>query len=205
MTQRLLLAKAAENAAMVPDIVAVLKPLLSRRGRDDVGNDPSVVHAVWILAELGLFRTDPATWNPILKGLLLHPAAGARRNVLMAMPRTAQSAQVIKDQGRVNDPDAHVRLQALIALSEIPDKVDGIAMFSDYRNIDQANMNGTRESASGTPAPWANIAFADAGIFETPTLPSIPSLDVVSSDIRPFSPWESPVRCPWACGRSHEL
>jgi hypothetical protein len=165
-SQRLLLAKAAADAAVAKEIIAILKPMLSSRAKDDVDNDPSVVHAVWILNELGEFKANASVWNPILKQLLLHPASGARRNVLMAMPRTVESSQAIKDQGRVNDPNPHVRLQALITLAEIPGKAAGIT-----------------DNHDGKPASWSDTAWAAAGIGEAATLPPIPPLEAVTTGL----------------------
>src|SRR5690606_16750377 len=116
--QRLLLGRVyttAEKTALLNS----LETILNRRSVDAVDLDAPVIHALWTLHGLGELKTNPTRWNPKLKALLLHPAWTVRRNVLRAMPRTAATAQAIKDQGRVNDPHGHVRLQAFIALSEI--------------------------------------------------------------------------------------
>jgi hypothetical protein len=72
---------------------------------------------------------------PVLTELLLHPSAAVRMNTLQAMPRTEESATAIAGQQRLNDPDPHVRLKAMLAVAEMPG-VDGLEMFTDYVNLD---------------------------------------------------------------------
>ncbi len=115
----------------------LLRPILETdRSVDAVDNNPRVVHALWTLHGLNRFTADTA-WNAVLANLLKHPAWGVRRNALMAMPRTAASAASIGANCSVNDPHGHVRLQALVALSEISSKPSGLpAMWDTYRTVD---------------------------------------------------------------------
>jgi hypothetical protein len=166
--QRLLIGKgySAELGGMLEDI------LVNDKSVDAVDNCPRVVHALWTLAGLGRFdmASDTARWNPILSRLLLHPAAGARRNVLRAMPRTAASAKAISDRCLVNDGQGHVRLQALAALSEIAAKPAGLtAIWEDYRDIDDL----------------AESAFLASGITATPALPCSTALDQPAAAVAP--------------------
>ena len=168
--ERLLLAKAKVDAGVVAQAEPLLTALLDRRSKDEAGNDPPLLHALWTLKEMGRFEATPAKWNPILAKLLLHPSGGVRANVLKAMPRTLESSQAIKDHGRVNDPDAHVRIQALLALGAINPKAAGILQYHGYRVTDDGN---------GAQPHWADTAFKAADIGETPTLPAVPALDPV--------------------------
>lgn len=156
--QRLLIQKGPDAATE-----ALLSAAMNSRAKDVTGNDPVALHALWTLQGLGYFTSNAAKWDPILKDMLLHPAAAVRRNVLIAMPRTAASAAAIKDQGRVNDPDAQVRLQALLALGQMP-ATAGISMFADYHNLDDYSKEGFKRAGAG------------AGISESATLPTIPGL-----------------------------
>jgi putative membrane-bound dehydrogenase-like protein len=160
--QKLLLRK-----AYTADEKAALETLLLRnlksRAKDDVDNDPLYVHSLWTAQNLGLFEAAPARWDSVLKAGLLHPAAGARMNVLKAMPPTAASSAAIKEQGRVNDPDAHVRIQALLALANNPNKQTGVSLWADYRNLDTASK----------------AAFLKSGVAESATLPPVKTLDPI--------------------------
>ena len=160
--QRLLIGKGytAELGTMLEDI------LTTDHTVDAVDNNPRVVHALWTLAGMGRFdmASEAARWNPILSKLLLHPATGVRRNVLRAMPRTSASAQAISDRCSVNDGHGHVRLQALVALSEITDKPTGLkAIWATYSAIDAI----------------AGDAVKASGIATAATQPCMPALDPV--------------------------
>lgn len=157
--QRLLIAK-----GYTADVGDKLKTILNTdKGVDTMGYNGRVTHALWTLQGMGRFdmASESATWDPILKKLLAHPAAGVRRNVLRAMPRTAASGQSISDACSVNDVSPHVRLQALVALSELPTKVNGVTMQNAFMNID---------GATGTAAKAATAAGVTAGTGCTPTL-----------------------------------
>lgn len=158
--QRLLIAKgySAELGDKLEDI------LVNDKSVDAVDNSPRVVHALWTLSGLGRFHmaSDTSRWNPVLSRLLLHPAAGARRNVLRAMPRTFATAKAISERCLVNDGQGHVRLQALAALAEISPKPANLtAIWKDYRNIDVL----------------AESAFVASGVAATPVLICSTALD----------------------------
>ncbi len=146
---------------------SLLLQALKNRAKDEVDNDPYFDHALWTAEGMGFFAANPAKWDSVLKAGLLHPAAGARINVLKAMPQTAASAAAIKAQGTVNDPDAHVRVQAMLALGENPNKETGIAVFVDYHNLD----------------PESKTAFTRSGATESASLPAQKSFDPVSTRI----------------------
>ena len=130
------------------------------------------LHALWTLSGLGRFdmASDTSRWNPILSRLLLHPATGARRNVLRAMPRTYATAKAISERCLVNDGQGHVRLQALAALVEIsPKPADLTAIWKDYRNIDVL----------------AESAFVASGVEATPVLSCSTALDQPAATVAP--------------------
>jgi uncharacterized protein len=139
--QRLLLAKGASSS-----LLTELEWALSSRMKDEVDMDPWIVHALWTLHGLGELEANPSKWNPILRNLLLHPAAGARANVMKVMPTSAVSAQAIKEQCRANDANPQVRLQAFLALARMPAATGGPAQ-TNFRTTDS----------------WATTAFNRAG------------------------------------------
>ncbi len=164
--QRLLIGKGytAELGDLLENI------LVNDKSVDAVDNNPRVVHALWTLSGLGRFdmASDTARWNPILSRLLLHPATGARRNVLRAMPRTPASAKAISDRCLVNDGQGHVRLQALVALSEIQSKPANLtAIWTSYKDIDTMAVH----------------AFNGAGIATAASMPCSPKLDPAVTEL----------------------
>jgi uncharacterized protein len=161
--QKLLIRKTAiaeDKAALETLLLEAMKS----RNKDEADNDPYFIHSLWTAKELGLIDATPAKWDPLLKDALLHPAAGARLNVLKAMPFTAVSSEAIKAQGRVNDPEAHVRLQALLAIANNPNKPAGVSMWAEYRNLDDASK----------------AAFTKSGVTESAVKPALPDLHPVA-------------------------
>jgi hypothetical protein len=123
--------------------------LTNHRTVDAVGIDGPVIHALWTLHGLKRLQVDSARWNPKLKNLLLHPSWTVRRNVALALPRTAISATILKDQCAVNDIHAHVRVQAIQAHSEMPAPfVSAAQIVASYRNTDAHSQDAY--TAAGT-------------------------------------------------------
>jgi hypothetical protein len=146
--QKILVRKTAPSAALLTALENILK---TSRMKDDLGNDPAVTHAVWVLEGMGQLASDAARWNPILKTLLLHPAWMTRQNVLQAMPRTAATSQSISDQCSVNDDHGHVRYQALLALAQSPNVTGETAIWTTFQGVD-AGITGTPAAAAVTSA-----------------------------------------------------
>lgn len=71
--------------------------------------------------------------------------------------------KAIKEQGRVNYDDPHIRLAALIALAEMP-KLAGIQMWATYKNLDKWSQQAYAKAQAG------------AGISEVADKPAIPPL-----------------------------
>jgi putative membrane-bound dehydrogenase-like protein len=110
----------------------LLDSVLTRhRTVDAVGIDGPVLHALWALQGMKRFDLDSARWNPKLRNLLLHPAWTVRRNVALAMPATAASAQSIGSMCAVNDVHAQVRVQALQNLTRMPVATGGALVSLD--------------------------------------------------------------------------
>ncbi len=158
--QRLLLKRGA-NAGLITKLTNIL----STNTVNDMGESPQVIHALRTLEGFGLFTSAPSTWVPILKDLMLHPSPGVRWNAIDALPNNALSTTAILDQGRINDPNAHVRIRALYKLSILPGTKSG-QMYTPYVNLD-----------AGLPVNYSQNRFtAVGGLTQTSTLPTIPPL-----------------------------
>jgi putative membrane-bound dehydrogenase-like protein len=129
--QRLLVERRATDAI----------PALVRRAGDhtvdSLGLNPGVLHALWTLHGLGALASNAEAMTAA-RNALRHPAASVRRAALMMLPRDTQllsdilSSGILPDRGSpwpveytvgnaiLSDADAHVRLEATLALSELP-------------------------------------------------------------------------------------
>jgi len=157
--QRILIGKAtATSITKLTDILKTNKEL------DEVGNSPRVMHAMWALEGMGEFTKSPATYIPILQGLLKHPAWCVRRNALRAMPRTADGAAAVNTACSVNDGHAHVRLQALLAIAETTPKPTGMnPIQASYAGIDGTATTAQTASGVATGTPTCSVTL-DASV-----------------------------------------
>jgi hypothetical protein len=130
--QRLLVEQDAQ------DVLPSLYALVRDESLDAVGNNPGALHALWTLQGLGAFDGSNDEALAVALDALHHPASGVRRAALMVLPRTQAVQDAILGAGMLPDPevagdmdyvinpgvlqeaDAHVRLAALLALSEMP-------------------------------------------------------------------------------------
>ena len=132
-----------------PDVVPALIALVRDGTVDDLGLNPGALHALWTLAGLGAIPGN-ADALKAARDALYHPAASIRRAALMILPRTQQllddifAAGILPDRGVsgytgdaavLEDADAHVRLEALLALSELPASAREAAAILDVISV----------------------------------------------------------------------
>jgi len=121
--QRLLVERANQDVA--PELVK----LVADPAVDEIGLNPGAIHALWTLHGLGaLDGSNPAALAAAVAALR-HPSPGVRRNALQVLPPTAASRDSILAANLLSDSDVHVRIAALLALSEMPhDMATGTAL-----------------------------------------------------------------------------
>ncbi len=119
--QRLLVERGAKAA------VPALEARVRDRSVDALGLAPGALHALWTLHGLGAL--DPALGT----GALGHPSAAVRRAAAMTLPQGEALLPML------TDPDAQVRLAALLALSESSASPEaGAAVFAALRKPENA-------------------------------------------------------------------
>ena len=102
------------------DVVPGLIKLVRDQTLDGIGLNPGAIHALWTLHGLGaIAQAQPAAVEAAVAALA-HPSAGVRRNAVQVLPRDAQMANAIVNARLMRDPDAQVRLAALLALADQP-------------------------------------------------------------------------------------
>jgi putative membrane-bound dehydrogenase-like protein len=110
------------------DVVPDLLKLLGDESVDEIGLNPGAIHALWTLHGLGMYEGEEDASRHAAReaalGALRHPSAGVRRNAVLVVPREGGSIEAILRGGLLTDPDAHVRLAALLALAEMPAPAD---------------------------------------------------------------------------------
>jgi putative membrane-bound dehydrogenase-like protein len=102
------------------DVLPGLYRLVRDGGTDEIGLNVGAIHALWTIHGLGALDGENAEAAEVAYGALKHPSAGVRRNAVQVLPRTAKSVEALLKAGLLSDPDAQVRLMALLALADLP-------------------------------------------------------------------------------------
>jgi putative membrane-bound dehydrogenase-like protein len=102
------------------DVLPALYELVRDQRVDEIGLSPGAIHALWTIHGLGALDGENAEATAVAYAALKHRSAGVRRNAVQVVPRSAKSVAAILDAGLTQDPDAQVRLLALLALADQP-------------------------------------------------------------------------------------
>lgn len=101
------------------DVVPALIALVANQDQDELGLNVGAIHALWTLH--GLHAIDAMSDAlEAARGAVRHPSAGVRRAALDVLPHTPATGTLIRETKLLDDPDAQVRLGALLALAQVP-------------------------------------------------------------------------------------
>jgi uncharacterized protein len=100
------------------DVVPALLELCKDQSVDEIGINPSVIHALRTLEGLGVLN-EPMV-QQALNNSLTHPCAGVRKNAVQLLARNENSVKVLLEKNLLNDKEPVVALNTLLALSEMP-------------------------------------------------------------------------------------
>ncbi len=117
------------------DINSALVRLIKKNRKDELGLYPSVLHALWTLQGLGqINEKEPSILDLVIRALE-HPAPSIRRAAIMILPRTEKPNQILAESAVIDDPNANVKLAALLALSETEPSVSvGRKLYTMSKN-----------------------------------------------------------------------
>jgi putative membrane-bound dehydrogenase-like protein len=150
--QRLLL----ERPELSSNGVASLEAMVRDPSVDEIGMNAGAVHAIWVLAAKNRWNGEQVA------DAMRHPSPGVRRNAVAAAQPKADTAKQISASGLVRDPDAQVRLAALLSLADCPSesaKVEDLVSVSSLTQV--AAGDGMREDRWLLDA-WTSAAAAHA-------------------------------------------
>ena len=156
------------------DVVPALLALVNDHTVDELGLNSGALHALWTLHGLGALQSN-AEVVKAARNALNHPAASLRRAALQMLPRDQAlldgifAAGILPDRTSpwpveytvstaiLQDANAHVRLEALLALAEMPASPRAAAAISDIIAF-PANARD----------PWIPDAVAMAAVKQGP-------------------------------------
>src|SRR5439155_13358084 len=105
---------------------------------------------------------------------LRHKSAGVRRNAVLVLPRTNDAAKAILDRDLLADPDAQVRLAALLALSNMPASAKAGQAIADLMNRRENADDRWIPDAATNAAAAHDLHFLKAmSAAKTPALPKL--------------------------------
>jgi putative membrane-bound dehydrogenase-like protein len=102
------------------DVVPLLIKLVQDESVDSIGLNVGAIHALWTLHGLGALDGSNAAATTAAVAAMEHPSAGVRRNAVQVLTPSDATTAAILDSKLLDDYDAQVRLQALLALSDAP-------------------------------------------------------------------------------------
>ena len=133
------------------DIASMLKGMVADQQLDEIGINPSGIHALWTLK--GLEALDQAT----LEIALTHPSAALRKNALLTMPFNDSSVALLMKHNLLNDSDPLVVMNALLLLSKSP--INAIAEKAFFDRLHRSNEVEDR----WLPDAFASVLTANGG------------------------------------------
>jgi putative membrane-bound dehydrogenase-like protein len=111
--QRLL----TERGKLESDLEKQLVALIRDQSIDEIGLNPSAIHALWTLQALGGLNSGYKLGHVAAREALKHPSPAVRRAAVSVLRDDVSSDLVVP---LLKDSDAQVRLAAFLALSELP-------------------------------------------------------------------------------------
>ncbi len=125
-----------QHKAAVPGLYALIKD----QSVDEIGLNSPAVHALWTLHGLGELSGSNKEAVEVAKAALRHPAAGVRKNALQVLPKNQETMQTILEAKLLNDPDLKTRMQAVLALSDMPSSPEiGKLLYEASQKAENAN------------------------------------------------------------------
>jgi azurin len=123
--QRLLVER--RHVEVLPQLMA----MATNRSVDAIGLNSPAVHALWTMHGLGVLDGSNAAALDAVRLALTHPAAGVRKAAQSVLPKTGQSVTDLLAAGALTDTDLNARLNALLALSQMPPSTEaGRAVYA---------------------------------------------------------------------------
>jgi putative membrane-bound dehydrogenase-like protein len=123
--QRLLVE--SKNTSVLP----ALYKLVANQSVDEIGLNPTAVHALWTMHGLGALNGSNAEALQVAVKALSHPAAGVRKNAIQVLPQTQTGLEALLQANVLNDTDLRTRLAAFVALADMPASAQaGQALFA---------------------------------------------------------------------------
>ncbi len=102
------------------DIFNDLFAIVEDQTTDEIGLNSPAVHALWTLHGLSAFGGSHRKALQVARNALNHHAAGVRKAALQVLPKSEETSQALITANSLFDADPNARMEALLALSQMP-------------------------------------------------------------------------------------
>lgn len=114
--------------------------LIRNKSVDAIGINAPAIHALWTLQGLGLLDGSNPEALAVAEEALNHPAAGVRKAALQVLPLNTRSLGVIQKANLLHDADLNTRLEAILAISDMPQSDEmGNTLLAAQKDPQNAN------------------------------------------------------------------
>jgi putative membrane-bound dehydrogenase-like protein len=138
------------------DVVPALIEKARDPGMDEVGLNPGAIHALWTLHGLGALDGSQPQATAAAAAALKHRSAAVRRNAVQVLPHAEESVKAIAAAELLHDPDAAVRLAALLALADMPSSETAARALAQALEADNEILQDQRLTEAATAAAAAH-------------------------------------------------
>ncbi len=151
------------------DVLPALYDLVRDPSVDAIGLNTAAIHALWTIHGLGALDGKNPEATAIAVAALKHPSAGVRRNAVQVLPRDAEAVSALLGAGVLSDPDAQVRLMALLALADRPASPEAAAaIVAMLARPENANDRWIPDAATSAAAVNDRDFLADLPALKDP-------------------------------------
>jgi putative membrane-bound dehydrogenase-like protein len=172
--QRLLVERA--NLDVVPKLLEQVRD----SSVDAIGLNVGAIHSLWTLNGLGVLDGSHGDATAAAVGALRHPSAGVRRNAVQVLPANGATMTAILDAKLLEDYDSQVRLQTLLALSDMPANADaGRAVSKFFTRPENVGDRWLMEAATSAAAAHAIEFLLAAAAEKTSTTQQVDACRIV--------------------------
>ncbi len=134
-------------------VAAELYKIIKNSKSDEIGINPSAIHALWTLHGLGLLKNNQAA-IAVAIGALRNTSAGVRKAAVEVTKELPNAVSVYQNAKIFEDVDLRVRLAAVIALADMKPSAAAFAILNKMllvkENADDKWINMALRSARGT-------------------------------------------------------
>jgi putative membrane-bound dehydrogenase-like protein len=152
------------------DVVPQLIEMVGDQSVDAIGMNVGAIHALWTLHGLNALDGQNRQALTTVAVALKHPSAGVRRNAVQVLPPSDLTTTEILAAALLEDPDPHVRLAALLALSDQP--ASGGAGHAIAELLSRPEIYEDRwlvDAATSAAATHASHFFRACALFDSST------------------------------------